>query len=73
LWNGVSRVAANVWHTAQKTPALPESVFRNCDSSVANAIPVPLSDVGLKFGSTRADSTPVRGSTFTSLSGTLSM
>jgi hypothetical protein len=53
-------------------PALPDSVLRNCDSSVANATPVPLSDVGLNFGSTTAVSIPVAPSTFTLRSGTLS-
>jgi hypothetical protein len=38
LWNGMSRVSAMVWHTAQKTPLLPDSVFRRCSSRLAKAI-----------------------------------
>jgi hypothetical protein len=52
--------------------ALPESVLRNCESSVAKATPVPLSDVGLNFGSTIAVSIPVAASSFTFRRGTLS-
>ena len=45
----------------RRSPVLPESVLRNCDSSVAKAMPVPLSDVGLNFGSTRRGLDPGRG------------
>jgi hypothetical protein len=40
LWNGVSRVAAKLWQIAQKMPVFPDSVLRNCSSTVANAMPV---------------------------------
>src|SRR5215472_6511069 len=56
LWNGVSRVSAKVWHTAQITPLFPASVLRYWESSVANARPVPLSEVGWNLGSPTADS-----------------
>ena len=68
----MSRVAAKLWQTAQKMPVLPVSVLRYWASTVANATPVPLSDVGLNFGSTMAVSMPVIASRFTFASGTLS-
>ena len=68
----MSRVAAKLWQIAQKMPVLPDSVLRNCSSTVANAMPVWLSPVGLNLVSAGADSRPVLGSIVMLRSGTLS-
>ena len=58
VWYGVSRVSAMLWQTAHETPCLPESVFRSRASTVANARPVPASDVGIEGGSSAPCSNP---------------
>src|SRR5262249_33745238 len=72
LWNGVLRVSTRLWHTMHCTPLLPDAVLRSCASTVANASPVALSDVGLNPGSRRPCSSPLGSSRSTFSSGTLS-
>src|SRR5215813_2796520 len=72
LWYGVVRVSTRLWHTMHCTPLLPDAVLRTCESSVAKASPVALSDVGLKPGSRAACSRPPGSSRRTLCSGTLS-